>query len=118
MHLTAEYPKETRPSLLPKLAVKPWIQKSPRKIVLKNVWVVDPASGTLLDSKRWTVTTAEGIFLSMQPGDDSSQTDVKEGIEDDGTVVADLTDKFMCPGLIDCHVHVTATPGVKVGVSV
>jgi imidazolonepropionase-like amidohydrolase len=113
MQLTADSPKETRPSLLPKLAVKPWIQKPPRKLVLRNVWVVNPASGTLLESKRWTVTTAGGIFSSMQPGDDSFQTDVKKGIENDGTVVVDLTDKFICPGLIDCHVHVTATPGVK-----
>ena len=32
----------------------------------------------------------------------------------EGAVEVDVEGKFVCPGLIDAHVHVTAVPGTKV----
>lgn len=38
--------------------------------------------------------------------------------EESGAKVYDLQGKFLSPGLIDAHVHVTAVPGVEVSVCV
>ncbi|KAE9405601.1 Xaa--Pro dipeptidase [Gymnopus androsaceus JB14] len=112
--LYAGAPTETRPSLLPKLAIKPWIPASPSPITFINALVVDPASGLLLqDGGRQTVVINEGKFVQVRPTVDGDKNlgDDKEG--DEKPKVLDLDGAYICPGLIDCHVHVTAVPGVK-----
>ncbi|KAL0570707.1 hypothetical protein V5O48_011258 [Marasmius crinis-equi] len=105
MELYPGAPTETRPELLPKLAIKPWIQPKPRPLTLRNVFVIDPATGKLLDGKQ-TVVLRDGSIVSV------SSREEKLGDEDESAVV-DLDGLYLCPGLIDCHVHVTAVPGVK-----
>ncbi|KAJ3869488.1 Xaa--Pro dipeptidase [Lentinula novae-zelandiae] len=103
---------ETRPSLLPKLAIKPWIPGPPRSITLINVLVVDPASGSLLGTNenefKHTIVMKNGKFAEVRPTNEGDKNLVEEEV-----VVVDLNGAYICPGLIDCHVHVTAVAGVK-----
>ncbi|THU97524.1 hypothetical protein K435DRAFT_753992 [Dendrothele bispora CBS 962.96] len=107
-------PTETRPELLPKLVIKPWIPPPPRSLILRNALIIDPASSKVLDGKQ-TVVIDEGKIISVNKtvdgdGDGKSQGG---GKEKPAPVVVDLDGKYLCPGLIDCHVHVTAVPGFK-----
>ncbi|KAJ7639771.1 hypothetical protein DFH06DRAFT_1099233 [Mycena polygramma] len=105
MQLYPGAPIETRPSLLPKLAIKPWIKPYPDDLILTNAHVVrlDTRSG-LLPGKQ-TITIKNGMIVSVKSADLH---------KDEGEVkTVDLNGAYVCPGLIDCHVHVTAVPGVK-----
>ncbi|TBU40168.1 hypothetical protein BD309DRAFT_1003253 [Dichomitus squalens] len=101
-------PDKTRDVILPKLALKPWVQPSPTSLVLRNARVIDPAESTLLQGPQ-DIVIENGLILSVTP------IGVQPGItpKDPPVVSVDLAGKFLCPGLIDCHVHVTAVPGVK-----
>ncbi|GAA5917658.1 hypothetical protein JCM5296_005673 [Sporobolomyces johnsonii] len=99
-------PSKTRPSLLPKLAIKPWIRKPTyHGFVFTKARVVDPAAGKLLNGLQ-TVVVKDGKVMSVSPMDESSE--VAEGLHK-----VDLNGRYICPGLVDCHVHVTAVPGVQ-----
>ncbi|KAJ3716367.1 hypothetical protein C8R42DRAFT_588271 [Lentinula raphanica] len=106
-------PTETRPSLLPNLAIKPWIPGPPPSIRLINALVVDPASGSILGSNNGqiasmhTVISNKGKFFEVRPTVEGDE------IPDGEVTVVDLKGAYICPGLIDCHVHVTAVAGVK-----
>ncbi|PHH89747.1 hypothetical protein CDD83_5358 [Cordyceps sp. RAO-2017] len=80
--------------------VKPW--KLPRQTtyVFQNANVVDTVGGTVQAGQ--TVRLRDGIIESI--GSDVAASD------DD--VVVDLSGKYLCPGLIDCHVHLCATAGL------
>ncbi|KAI0696682.1 hypothetical protein C8T65DRAFT_583252 [Cerioporus squamosus] len=97
-------PEKTRESLLPKLRLKPWVRASPPGIILRNARVVDPAQSRLLDGYQ-DLVMRDGLITSLNPSE-------SKFIEPQLAEV-DLAGKFLCPGLIDCHVHVTAVPGVK-----
>ncbi|KAI0767080.1 hypothetical protein C8Q74DRAFT_1426044 [Fomes fomentarius] len=101
-------PDKTRDSLLPKLALKPWVRPSPRSLILRNARVVDPADSQLLDGYQ-DVVLEDGLVLSVTP----SGASYAAKPEKPEPIVVDLAGKYICPGLIDCHVHVTAVPGVK-----
>ncbi|BGP18807.1 hypothetical protein JCM10213v2_006887 [Rhodosporidiobolus nylandii] len=100
-------PSKTRDALLPKLALKPWISSSPAGFALTNAQVVDPASGKLLEGSQ-TVVVKKGKIVNVFPVDEpdllAEETSLKR---------IDLGGRYLCPGLIDCHVHITAVPGVK-----
>ncbi|KAJ7151363.1 hypothetical protein C8R43DRAFT_1004928 [Mycena crocata] len=107
MQLYPGAPTETRPSLLPKLAIKPWIMPPPDDLILVNALVVQPSTGSILDGKQ-TITIKKGVIVCVEPS-------AQEGHKDDGgdIKIVDLNGAYVSPGLIDCHVHVTAVPGVK-----
>ncbi|KAH9944771.1 hypothetical protein B0H21DRAFT_862573 [Amylocystis lapponica] len=100
-------PEKTRGSLLPKLALKPWLRSHPSSLVLRNAQVVDPDNSCLLQGLH-DVSTENGHVVSITPSSES-----KNAPTPGDTVVVDLGGKFLCPGLIDCHVHITAVPGVR-----
>ncbi|KAF8208117.1 hypothetical protein K438DRAFT_1712922 [Mycena galopus ATCC 62051] len=104
MQLFSGAPTETRPSLLPKLAIKPWIKPPPGDLILTNARVVQPAKSSILDGKQ-TINIKNGMIVSVK----------SDGLQkgEDGVKTVNLNGAFVCPGLIDCHVHVTAVPGVK-----
>ncbi|KAK4698628.1 hypothetical protein P7C70_g7645, partial [Phenoliferia sp. Uapishka_3] len=102
-------PSKTRPALLPKLALKPWMQPKPKGFKLINARVVDPASSSLLAGLQ-QVIVVNGRFVAVQEMGTEVSGDLGEF---DGLKEVDLEGKYLCPGLIDCHVHVTAVPGVK-----
>ncbi|KAF2090236.1 amidohydrolase [Saccharata proteae CBS 121410] len=82
--------------------IKPWKPSARKAYQLKNASVVDPVTGTIFPNM--TVVIADGVIDSMEyigglPSLVRSQH------------VVDLQGKYLCPGLIDAHVHVTAVPG-------
>ncbi|GBE80737.1 Uncharacterized protein SCP_0304560 [Sparassis crispa] len=103
-------PEKTRDSLLPKLAVKPWIKPYPPDLILRNAQVVDPERSSLVQGLQ-DVHIREGHIVSII----SSQlyNAISGNDHEQFPSIVDLGGKYLCPGLIDCHVHVTAVPGVK-----
>lgn len=87
----------------PKLALKPWIPTSPpKRILFVNALLVDPRTSNV-----------PGCNVTLST--DGRVQDVKLGSAAHNNIdlKVDLDGKyFLCPGLIDCHVHVTAVPGV------
>ncbi|KAJ7720797.1 hypothetical protein B0H16DRAFT_1738634 [Mycena metata] len=109
MQLQPGAPTETRPSLLPKLAIKPWIMPLPEDLILTNARVVQPSTSSLLAGKQ-IITIKKGVIVSVKSTEDRKG----QQKDDDGeTKTVDLKGAYVCPGLIDCHVHATAVPGVK-----
>ncbi|KAL1412827.1 hypothetical protein Q8F55_000576 [Vanrija albida] len=89
--------------LLPALAVKPWLAPPSEEYYLTNARVVDAGAGRLLDGLR-AITVRDGHIVAVEPVDAPL---------DPGVRVHDLAGAYLCPGLIDAHVHVTAVPGVQ-----
>jgi len=85
--------------------LKPWKPEPQKTYVFRNANVVDPVDGTILPNQ--TVKISGGIIESVAE------------LEKDYVVVAkdeiaiDLEGKYLCPGLIDNHVHISAVPGEK-----
>lgn len=94
---------------LPDLAIKPWVPAAPHKaFCLVNATVIDSANGWFLNGPH-NVMVENGTITSVQP---TASSTVDTSVEQ-----FDVTGKFVCPGLIDAHVHITAVPGVEVGSS-
>ncbi|KAJ5782907.1 Amidohydrolase 1 [Penicillium paradoxum] len=84
--------------------IKPWKLDPQRNLVFVNATIVDPAQGKLIHDA--TVRISEGKILQIVT--DGSYAATKDGSEE---TVIDLTGKYLCPGLIDCHVHIAVVPG-------
>ncbi|KAL5357121.1 hypothetical protein BJX96DRAFT_181223 [Aspergillus floccosus] len=83
--------------------VKPWLPKSKKpSILLKNADLIDPVDGTV--HPNTSVHISDGVFQSVSL--DSQPFPVPED-----TVTIDLAGQYLCPGLIDAHVHISAVPG-------
>ncbi|KAF9511406.1 hypothetical protein BS47DRAFT_1298935 [Hydnum rufescens UP504] len=95
-------PEKTRDSLLPKLALKPWISSRSANMLLTNASIIDSAAGRLLSGRR-SILVRNGLIQEV-----SEQPILAPDCDS-----INLNGLFVCPGLIDCHVHVTAVPGVK-----
>jgi adenine deaminase len=67
------------------------------------VKLIDPVEGRVTENT--TITVSGGIFMEVSIGQPPH----------DGIQSIDLGGKYVCPGLIDDHVHVTA--GLRSGVS-
>ncbi|KAK3051486.1 hypothetical protein LTR09_007509 [Extremus antarcticus] len=82
--------------------IKPWLP-SPIEpsYTFTNANVVDVASGTI--SSGSTVQIRSGKIVSI--------TTKFSRVSEDGETIVDLNGKYLIPGLIDSHVHVSATPG-------
>ena len=78
---------------------KPWLPPDPDNLYFKNAKVVDVLNGTVLE--RRDVLISKGKFVPLHT------------LQELGNVIEiDLEHKyFLCPGLIDCHVHLTANAG-------
>lgn len=83
---------------------RPWLpEQGPADLVFINANVVDIVSNTTLSNR--TVHVSDGKITAISANEDeqtstgSSQT------------VVDLKGKYLMPGLIDCHVHLTAAGG-------
>lgn len=84
---------------IPENLIKPW--KLPPQIayVFTNANVIGPVSGKVIPNQ--TVTLRDGTIESVSSHHSTSPNDY----------VVDLSGKYLCPGLIDCHVHLTAVAG-------
>ncbi|KAK2782167.1 hypothetical protein FQN52_001005 [Onygenales sp. PD_12] len=85
--------------------IKPWIRPTQKTYIFLNANVVDPVNGSILENQ--TVKIAGGLVESVTV---SSSTTESTGND---AITIDLQGKYICPGLIDCHVHLLAVPGVK-----
>ncbi|KAF2138278.1 uncharacterized protein K452DRAFT_91402 [Aplosporella prunicola CBS 121167] len=83
--------------------IKPWKLPPPKTYVFKNANVIHPVDGSI--DLNTTIKISSGLIESVSRELPSS------GLDADVTV--DLRGKYVCPGLIDAHVHVSAVPGEK-----
>jgi imidazolonepropionase-like amidohydrolase len=82
---------------------KPWIPKSQAPSwVLENAKLVDPVDGVVKEPA--SIHIANGIIVDVATGDQKLDVPVDARR-------FDLGGKYICPGLIDCHVHINAVPG-------
>ncbi|KAA8641897.1 hypothetical protein EYZ11_002158 [Aspergillus tanneri] len=80
---------------------KPWsFPRPPPDITLINANVVDVETGRIIPN--CSIRIKEGFIIDVGPIEEANE---------DGTHVVNLKHRYLCPGLIDCHVHLTATPG-------
>jgi imidazolonepropionase-like amidohydrolase len=81
--------------------VAPWRLKGPSpNIVFAHANVVNPADGSVQEDVSVYVT--DGHIKSISKADELETIERVRHIDLDG--------KFLCPGLIDCHVHLVAVP--------
>lgn len=73
---------------------------SKKNYAFTNANIVDVVTGEIIKSA--TIYTNDGII---------SQIDTTKGAVKEGFNVVDLEGQFVCPGLIDAHVHIVAVPG-------
>ena len=85
------------------LRIKPWIRDPAPTIVFNNANIVIPETSSVLHNQSVMVTDGKVKSIARR-----IDVGMKEKV-----LVVDLEGKYLCPGLIDCHVHVTAVPGVK-----
>jgi adenine deaminase len=85
--------------------VKPWLKPSETPYTLTNAKIIDTVNGKLLEGTH-SITIKNGVIASIAADGQGSGAD-------EGTRI-DVGGKFVSPGLIDAHVHVTAVPGVNV----
>lgn len=82
--------------------IKPWKLNSHRSLVFVNATIIDPVEGKLIQDA--TVRISNGQITEVKTSDSATVS------EDDSSVI-DLSGKYLCPGLIDCHVHIAVVPG-------
>ncbi|PTB75590.1 hypothetical protein M440DRAFT_1422726 [Trichoderma longibrachiatum ATCC 18648] len=80
--------------------IKPWKLDVQPTYVFKNAKLVDPLQAQVTENV--TIKTSGGKIISVSSTPPSGS--------DDETVI-DLKGKYVCPGLIDCHVHIAVVPG-------
>ncbi|KAF7557639.1 hypothetical protein G7Z17_g614 [Cylindrodendrum hubeiense] len=85
---------------------KPWLLPPQTRYRLDNVSIVDPVEGNVTENS--SVTLCDGRILSVRRTEDALAQAAAGG---DVALPIDLQGLYLCPGLIDAHVHVTATPG-------
>lgn len=96
---TAQGPKQPKP------VVKPWAAAiQPQPLLLKNVAVVSVSPPTVHHSQ--SVLLVNGRIVSINSVIHDDQDALREGCK-----TVDLAGRFLCPGLIDAHVHFVAPPG-------
>jgi imidazolonepropionase-like amidohydrolase len=88
--------------------IKPWLpQKKPPRIYFTNAYIVDVTNGEVYYGG--TVGIENGLIAVVRRHD-NEDTNSDEGYDADAYVV-NLVGQYICPGLIDCHVHLTANAG-------
>ncbi|GAB1740481.1 hypothetical protein NU219Hw_g5584t1 [Hortaea werneckii] len=85
--------------------IKPWLRPAPRSLSLINANVIDVRDGTVRENS--IVTLVGGFIESIK---DSSKANL-DTAQQRGNQLVDCRQKYICPGLIDCHVHLMAVPG-------
>lgn len=98
-------PPVVRDALLPELKVKPWLEQAHAPFYLTHATVIDSLKGQLLDGE-YVIGVENGDITSLQKQADAQMDEAVKQINVKG--------RFVCPGLIDAHVHVCAVPGVEV----
>lgn len=84
--------------------VKPWLPKREQpSLLLTRAQLVDPVEGKVHPNA--SVHISHGVIQAVSI-DGSKPITVPED-----TMTVDLEGRYLCPGLIDAHVHISAVPG-------
>lgn len=83
--------------------IKPWKPNRQRTYIFSNANVIDPVSGKVV--KNATVELSGGLVSFVGKRANVDRTDDPDAVE------IDLNGKYICPGLIDSHVHLASVPG-------
>ncbi|KAH0528195.1 hypothetical protein TsFJ059_003089 [Trichoderma semiorbis] len=83
--------------------IKPWKLDAQPIYIFTNAKLVDPEQAKVVENV--TIKTVGGKIVSVDTNSSTSPTTT------DGEIVVDLNGKHLCPGLIDCHVHIAVVPG-------
>ncbi|RSH93547.1 hypothetical protein EHS25_007905 [Saitozyma podzolica] len=84
------------------ISTPPWLRPEQHPMSFVGINVVDVENGKVLENM--TVKIKAGKVVSLGK---SSATDMQEA----GYTSIKAEGLYLCPGLIDCHTHVTAVPG-------
>ncbi|KAF5855390.1 hypothetical protein ETB97_009329 [Aspergillus alliaceus] len=83
--------------------LKPWLpKKESPSILLSNAQLIDPVEGKV--HSNVSVHVSEGVIKGVSL--DNALLNVPKS-----TTNIDLEGRYICPGLIDSHVHISAVPG-------
>jgi imidazolonepropionase-like amidohydrolase len=82
----------------------PWKPPAQPRYVFLGANLIDPVRGAVIENA--TIHLFQGVVVSVNGRREEWESDPK-------TVKIDLQGKYVCPGLIDCHVHLAAVPGEK-----
>jgi imidazolonepropionase-like amidohydrolase len=91
--------------------LKPWTTRKAKRYRLVDCTLIDPKDGQLYE--HVTLDLANGLIhrmtkLSTWP---SPADEVLSWTRGEDITIVNLDGKFVCPGLIDCHVHLATPPG-------
>lgn len=94
------------------LIPKPWVPRDqPPPPPLININVIDVEAGHVIPN--CSVHVQNGVIARIMPASSlsrSSEAPFPTGPRTK-TKFINMQNQYLCPGLIDCHVHLTATPG-------
>ncbi|WYZ33883.1 hypothetical protein EsH8_I_000159 [Colletotrichum jinshuiense] len=85
--------------------LKPWLRAPVRRYILTNATIVDVTDGSL--RPHAAIQLKDGYIDAILESTDAVVADAQQ----QGFEVIDCSGKFICPGLIDSHVHIVAVPG-------
>lgn len=88
------------------ILIKPWKQGPQKAYIFNNATVVDPVTGNVVPN--CSVRISGGIIKSV-----SNDEEAFVYLPSSDEIVVDLKGKYLCPGLIDNHVHISAVPFVQ-----
>ncbi|UKZ77035.1 hypothetical protein TrVFT333_004751 [Trichoderma virens FT-333] len=83
--------------------IKPWKLDAHPAYIFTNAKLIDPLQAQVIENA--TIKTSGGKILSVDTNTSNPPSTT------DGDIVIDLKGKYICPGLIDCHVHIAVVPG-------
>jgi imidazolonepropionase-like amidohydrolase len=87
--------------------IPPWKLASQNSYILKNANIINPIDGSVMEGA--TIRLSDGTIQSVTTTRASEQDEPLQGSE----ITIDLEGNYVCPGLIDAHVHIAAVPGEK-----
>ncbi|KAF2013938.1 amidohydrolase [Aaosphaeria arxii CBS 175.79] len=82
--------------------LKPWLRPTQNSYILRNASIVDVVKGSIRGNVDVTVEDGKITTIASTTSNQKPQPGFKE---------VDCTGIYLSPGLIDCHVHLIATPG-------
>ncbi|KAK5119088.1 hypothetical protein LTR62_000299 [Meristemomyces frigidus] len=93
---------------------KPWTLPPPKHYRLQNCTLIDPKDGQIYT--HVTLDLQAGLIhrmtkLAFSPSPAAGSNEALTWTANEQMVNVDLEGKFVCPGLIDCHVHLATPPG-------
>lgn len=83
--------------------IKPWKLDAHTTYTFTNAKLIDPIEERVVENV--TIKTSGGKILSIDTTESATPSAT------DGEIAIDLKGKHVCPGLIDCHVHIAVVPG-------